>query len=369
MLTFINKKKNKKIIKSNFLTNIFYINNIGKKRYTFVRIFKVYEDGFDAYNVINQNRKEYIEKINLIGEIYNPSVYDELYKKLLKHYKNGHMYLFLKENQTASIFLNNIDYVSSSSGEEMITFNKILFVNDNIYVVSNKDNKKINIENINYFNNGYIILTKYIDIYNYFNFQDYSYFQLDDKKLNKKDLMLSDDEKNLYFSFYRELNFFSKYQNCLNASRYFFINVNKLNNDEKLLIKPHLRMINLLNVHIEFFVLFKYFSTINGRKTNRNQLNLFFNFLQSIMPSLEINQQSFNYSFSLINTDYILNSNNFNGYLNFYILELLLNNLQSKYQDNEIKLFIKVINKIHNINDLNNFEKTFLSELNRYFLK
>lgn len=149
--------------------------------------------------------------------------------------------------------------------------------------------------------------------------------------------------------------FFHQYQNyeiAKNASKFFFINVNKLEDKNKKIALQYIEIINLINIHIELFVLFKLF-TQNSRKANK----LFvYDYLKSLIPSVHITFTAFECSYTLLdlsNLFYLNTTNSNKDHYNYYILDLIINNINVKYKQSDRDKFLKVITSmIDNKDDL-----------------
>lgn len=358
--------KKHKIVTRNYLTNIFSKNEQSQKRYSFVRVYNEDEEYYYVYNIMRNNKEEKILKNTVVGKLYNPKVYKTLYKLLSEYYANyKSLNLHLKHKQTATITLND-------ESSQVITFSQIKLVNGSIYFIDDNGNNSIEIHKIKNFNNGSIIINQYIHLFNYLLFQDYSY----DNELitSESKKWVTDSEKLIWFSFYKELDFYLNYENCVAASRFYFINLNKLSERQKASLKNSYHIVNLINIHIEFFVVLKYFAQFIIQKSPNLEsyiVGLMYHFLQTITPSLPINYEHFVKSIDLLPVKYVFNGK-VDGYLNSYNIELVINNIKSKYNHEIINMLVKVINnmssKSQEVQQIPEMAVMF-SEFNRIFSK
>ena len=81
---------------------------------------------------------------------------------------------------------------------------------------------------------------------------------------------------------------------------------------------------------------------------------------------MNIQYEAFDYAYSLLKIDNLFNLNHFdqNDYLDTYLLDFILNNINEKYTNDIKEKIITIINLIENQNDDKTIQNYILTKLN-----
>lgn len=244
VLFIIPRKTRKKRIKnSRFLTNICYMEN-GQKRFSFGYIDyapqieivdknKDYSNDNDivyvGFKSIINNKESRILKSNIVGQVFSPFLYRRLYREL--HICKNLVFYCAKEN-VSLIYVNDV----GNTVEKDTYYDRVEFKNGDVFI----DNIKF---------------SKISDVY------------IGNKRVDKLSLInklfyLESEHKNVFdisllFKFYKYIDMYKSYDNCLKSSKFLFINYFELQEDEQRLVRENLNVVNLINSHIEIFGLLK----------------------------------------------------------------------------------------------------------------
>lgn len=371
-------KNNYKIKRKNFLSNIVYLDDDNRLTYGFFKIINKFDDESNEVSLINilrNNTKSVLSKDKIIGQILNPLIFKEIYNlineinnvsnnTLIFQSANDKLHIAILHNSQSNQEKSKINLVEiekqdfkekiininngNSLKNEIFTINEIVFNIEEKSVFLIDKNKKINIHDVRKINKQ--------DIYQFFHQQKDCHFLLNDKSYTSKQLAL-------LIGFWKFFDYFKKYENCQKASEHCFININKFsnkNNYNKAL--KHLDIINLINTHIEIFILFKFISF--GK--NKSVKKPIYDFLASMFPSMNIKYETFDYVYSLLKIDNMFDLNNFScsDYCNTYLLDFILNNINDKYNNDIKEKIITIINLIENQNDDKTMQNYILTRLN-----
>lgn len=392
---FFDNKNDCKIKRKNFLSNIMYLNNKNHLTYGFFKVTNKLDRECNSLNLINilrNNTKHTIPKEKIIGKILNPLMFKDVYNLMnelndaINKKHDNNLLIFKPTNQKLDVTIlcnnrqhdpylskinlveignndsnklkkSNINNYTTNNGKllknENFIINEIVFhIKDkSIFLIDN--NKKINTHDIRRINK--------LDIYQFFYQQTDCHFVLDGRTYTSEQMML-------LIGFWKLFDFFKIYENCKKASEHCFINVNKLstnNNNNYNKALKYIDIINLINTHIEIFILFKFlnFEKNNSYKTIKKSV---YDFLASIFPSINIKYESFDYAYSLLKIDNLFDLNHFNqnNYLDTYLLDFILNNINEKYTDDIKEKIVTIINFIENTNDDKTIQNYILTKLN-----
>lgn len=337
---FKNIKKIKKIKTERYLTNIYYKNEQNEFRHSFVQIINEDNDKQTTTfkNIMLEHKKETVANKNIISKLYNPKIYLNLYKLLFEYVDGKRKFLF-----------KNPVYVSIIIGEQENVFEMIgvEFKYNHIFVICN-DNVLINIVDIDSMkieqteNN----LSQSIETTNSENISELEIEELNNKKeiyeylrLKKYYVVENDTNKDIdisvLFLFFNELSFYENYDNCAKVSRFFFININKLNSESKVLAFHYLKEINLINIHIEFFLLLKlHFKQLKNKE-------LLYDFFVSLFPHTTLSKDGFFFAWELLDVS-LLKNHIETSFYSSYLINLLNANILLKYDEKTQELFAKV---------------------------
>ena len=345
-------KKIKQIKTERYLTNIYYKNEQNEFRHSFVQVVNENNDKqtITFKNIMLEHKKETVVNKNIISKLYDPKVYLSLYK-LLSEYKDGERKFLFKKPVYVSIVVGEQENVFKMIGVE--------FKYNHIFVVCN-DNVLINLVDID----SIKIEQSYTDNYiskkqvnsditeNSLEINDSEHLDTIEELNNKKEIyeylrlkkyhvveneINKDIDITLLFLFFNELSFYENYDNCSKASRFFFININKLNSDLKELAFHYLKEINLINVHIEFFLLLK----LNFKQNKE----LLFDFFVSLFPHTTLSKDGFFFAWDLLDLS-LLKNHIETSFYSSYLIDLLNVNIMLKYDEKTQELFAKVKNNI-----------------------
>ena len=389
---FFDNKNDCKIKRKNFLSNIMYLNNKNHLTYGFFKIANKLDKecgNLNLINILRNNRKYTISKEKIIGKILNPLMFKDVHNLMnelddeINKQQNKYLLTFKPTNNNLKVnILYNIQHDQYSSKINLVEIGnnsskKLKESNINTYITNNgkllknenciineiilniKDksiffidnNKKINIHDIRKINK--------LDIYQFFYKQTDCHFILGEKSYTPEQMML-------LIGFWKLFDLFKTYENCQKASKHCFINVNKLstgNNYNKAL--KHIDIINLINTHIEIFILFKFLSSEKNTSYKTIKRSVY-DFFTSIFPSMNIKYESFDYAYSLLKIDNLFDLNHFNqkDYLDTYLLDFILNNINEKYTHDIKEKIVTIINLMDNNDDDKTIRNYILTKFN-----
>ena len=385
-----NNKNNYKIKRKNFLSNILYLDDDNHLTYGFFKVANKLDKECNELNLINilrNNTKHTVLKEKIIGKILNPLMFKDVHNLIneldneINQQQDSHLLTFKPTNDKLHVTIlcnrqhdqdsskinlvelgndeskklkeSNINIANNGKSlkNEIFTINEIVFnIKDKSIFLADK-NKKINIHDVRKMNK--------LDIYQFFYQQTDCHFLLGEKAYTPEQMML-------LIGFWKLFDSFKKYENCQKASEHCFININKLSVkiDYNKALK-HIDIINLINTHIEIFILFKFLS-FGKNKSYKTIKRPVYDFLASIFPSMNIQYEAFDYAYSLLKIDNLFNLNHFNqnDYLDTYLLDFILNNINEKYTNDIKEKIITIINLIENQNDDKTIQNYILTKLN-----
>ena len=110
-----------------------------------------------------------------------------------------------------------------------------------------------------------------------------------------------------------------------------------MNSDLKGLAFHYLKEINLINVHIEFFLLLK----LNFKQNKE----LLFDFFVSLFPHTTLSKDGFFFAWDLLDIS-LLKNHIETSFYSSYLIDLLNANIVLKYDEKTQELFAKVKNNI-----------------------
>lgn len=376
-------KNNYKIKRKNFLSNIAYLDDDNRPTYGFFKITNKFDNESNELNLINilrNNTKYSLSKNKIIGQILNPLIFKEIYNLIneindaINKEFNKNTLIFKSTNDKLHVaILHNNQYNTENSKINLVEIekqdlkenvininninplkNEIFTINEIIFNIKERSiflidkNKKINIHHVRKINKK--------DIYQFFYQQKDCHFIFNEKTYTSQQLIL-------LIGFWKFFDYFKKYENCQKASEHCFININKLSNKNSYnKALKHLDIINLINTHIEIFILFKFIS-FGKNKTLKKTI---YDFLASTFPSMNIKYEAFDYTYSLLKIDNLFDLNHFNqnDYCDTYLFDFILNNINEKYNNDIKEKIITIVNLIENQNDDKTIKHYILTKLN-----
>lgn len=374
-LNFTNFQKKTRIKKRNYLSNVFYKHNNKDTEYTysFLKIMDVLDidgkpiNGNNNINclVLDNNQQEpiniTISYSDIIGKIYNPIIFKELSILInkLKTKNNDCISISLIKPIVVNLtYTNNTIFqtlsivnISNKDKEQKIevqTSNKktfelkqIILEKKKLYLFNGID--KIEINQIDKISNQTLkdFIKNKVDV-------TYTYKNNDSNKtitLNHKDMFL-------FCNFYYFLDDLSDVEKCKLMSNFCFIDITTLSGKNKEIALKHLKIINMINTHIEIFTLFK-FITYGQQKTSKFLIH---DYLCSIFPSANISMISFDCAYTLLNINTVFDLNKYKKeeYIDSYFLDFVLDNIAEKYSQNEKDKIWNVIQTIDNTDNILN---------------
>lgn len=123
-----------------------------------------------------------------------------------------------------------------------------------------------------------------------------------------------------------------------------FINVNDYDKSIKNKLIQNINVVNIINAHIELFVLLK----LSCEKSNKGNEFLIHDYFTSIVPSFDIKFKDFQLVYNVLNLKPMFNLNKYNksDYIGTYLLELMIKNINQKYTKYDKEKFIKVFKAV-----------------------